>query len=58
MERMITVSHHDIDQFLICLKQGNLTKQQIKTLRRQALAGDLTRAQKGLMKAVSKNASN
>ena len=48
----------EIDRFIGSLKQYRLTKQQLKTLRGQALAGDLAGAQKGLMKAVSKNASN
>ncbi len=52
------MSYHDIDQFFISLKQGKLTKQQLKTLRGQALAGDLAGAKKGLMKVVAKNASN
>ncbi len=48
----------EIDRFIGSLKHYRLTKQQLKTLRGQALAGDLTGAQKGLMKAVTKNASN
>lgn len=48
----------EIDRFIGSLKHYQLTKQQIKTLRGQALAGDLVGAQKGLKKAVVKNASN
>ena len=49
---------HEIDRFIGSLKHYQLTKQQIKTLRGQALAGDLAGAQKGLKKAVANNAGN
>ena len=48
----------EIDRFIGSLRHYRLTKQQIKTIRGQALAGDLAGAQKGLMKVVAKNASN
>lgn len=48
----------EIDGFIRSLKNYRLTKHQIKTLRGQALAGDLEGAQKGLEKAVAMNASN
>ena len=48
----------DIDRFIRSLRHYRLTKQQIKTLRGQALNGDLAGAQKGLMKEVAKHASN
>ena len=48
----------EIDRFIGSLKHYRLTKQQIKTLRGQALAGDLAGAKKGLNKAVANNASN
>lgn len=47
---------YEIDSFIGSLKHYQLTKQQIKTLRGQALAGDLAGARKGLQKAVAKNA--
>lgn len=49
---------HEIDSFIGSLKHYRLTKQQIKTLRGQALAGDLAGAQKGLQKVVAKHANN
>lgn len=49
---------YEIDSFIRSLKQYRLTKQQIKTLRGQALSGDLAGAQKGLKKAVANYASN
>lgn len=39
---------HDIKRFLRRLKACSLTRQQIKTLRGQALAGDIDGAIKGL----------
>lgn len=48
----------EIDSFIGSLKHYRLTKQQVKTLRGQALAGDLAGAKKGLKKAVAKNANN
>ena len=49
---------YEIDSFIRSLKSFGLTKQQIKTLRGQALTGDLAGAQKGLERMVTKNASN
>ncbi len=48
----------EIDRFISSLKHYRLTKQQIKTLRGQALAGNLAGAKKGLLKAVRKHANN
>ncbi len=47
-----------IDCFIRSLKQYPLTKQQIKTLRGQAIAGDLAGAQKGLERMVSRHEHN
>lgn len=49
---------HEIDSFIGSLKHYRLTKQQIKTLRGQALAGDLEGAKKGLVRVVEKTARN
>lgn len=49
---------YEIDSFIRSLKHYRLTKQQIKTLRGQALSGDLAGAQKGLERTVTKNAHN
>lgn len=48
----------DIERFIKNLKHYPLTKQQIKTLRGQALAGDLVGAQKGLERMISKHEYN
>ena len=44
----------DVKRFLAVLKRhaGRLTRQQIKTLRRQALAGNVEGAMKGLRKII------
>lgn len=44
----------EIDSFIRSLKNSQLTKQQIKTLRGQALTGDLVGAQKGLERMVTR----
>ena len=44
----------EIQEFLRALKYHRLTSQQRKTLRGQALAGNLTAAKTGLRKIVSK----
>lgn len=49
---------HQIECFIRSLNHFGLTKQQIKTLRGQALTGDLIGAQKGLGRMVTKNAFN
>jgi len=54
-----SVKHQsEINSFVRSLKHYPLTKQQIKTLRGQALAGDLVGAQKGLERTVSKHEYN
>lgn len=47
----------EIDIFVESLKRQTLTNQQIKTLRGQALAGDLEGASKGLAKIIKQNSS-
>ncbi|MEA4939246.1 MAG: hypothetical protein VB091_06640 [Christensenella sp.] len=44
----------EVQAFIRALKYHHLTSQQRKTLRGQALAGNLTAAQVGLRKIVSK----
>lgn len=44
----------EIQDFIRSLKHTPLTRQEIKTIRGQALAGDLVGAQKGLERMVSK----
>jgi len=53
-----TMHRHQIECFIRSLNHFGLTKQQIKTLRGQALTGDLIGAQKGLGRMVTKNAFN
>ena len=53
MERCLT-HKAEINKFIQNLKQFPLTKQQIKTLRGQALTGNLAGAQKGLERMVTK----
>lgn len=48
----------EIDRFIGRLKHYRLTKQQIRTLRGQALSGDLAGAQKGLARMVTQNEHN
>ena len=43
---------HDINDFIRNLKKYTLTSQQRKTLRGQALAGDLAGARKGLVRII------
>ena len=49
---------NELDRFIRSLKHYSLTKQQIKTLRGQALAGDLTGANKGLERMLTKRDYN
>lgn len=47
-----------VESFLGSLKQQGLSKQQLKTLRGQALSGDLAGALKGLERMVTRNEHN
>lgn len=47
-----------VESFLRSLKQHGLSKQQLKTLRGQALTGDLAGALKGLERMVTRNEHN
>jgi len=49
---------NEINDFIRNLTRYQLTSQQIKVLRGQALAGDLVGAQKGLERMVSIHANN
>lgn len=57
MERF-PVQKADTKRFIQNLKHYPLTKQQIKTLRGQALAGDLIGARKGLERTIAKHEYN
>ena len=48
------MSMDEVQAFICALKYHRLTSQQRKTLRGQALAGNLPAAQEGLRKIVSK----
>ena len=48
----------ELESFIRSLKRYQLTKQQIKTLRGQALAGDLAGAQKGLERMATRHENN
>ena len=48
------MSTYDLYRFIHQLKKTRLTRQQIQTLRGQALAGDLLGAQKGLERLTRK----
>jgi len=48
------MNQHDLYDFIRSLKNYPLTSQQIKTLRGQALAGDLAGARKGLQRIINK----
>ena len=55
-----TQSKHQpgLAHFMRSLKQSGLNRQQIKTLRGQALSGDLSGAQKGLERMVLRHEDN
>ena len=53
MERF-TARKADTKKFIQSLKHYQLSKQQVKTLRGQVLAGDLAGAQKGLERMVTR----
>ena len=48
------MNRYEIDNFIKSLKHCHLTSQQIRTLRGQALAGDLDGARKGLEQIIKK----
>ena len=48
------MNYTETDFFIKSLKQYGLTKQQIKTLRGQALSGNLDGARKGIARLIEK----
>ena len=52
------MSRIEIGVFIKSLKRYSLTAQQMKTLRGQALAGDLAGAQKGLERMATQHENN
>ena len=52
------MEQNDLAKFIIALKYSRLTAQQKKTLKGQALAGDLKGAQKGFQRLTEANQTN
>ena len=57
MERF-PIQNTEIERFIRNLKHYPITKQQVKTLRGQALTGDLVGAQNGLERTIAKHEYN